>query len=146
MQCMAYFEWSNDYDLGVDAMNSEHQRLIALMNRLHDGWAAKAGPTLVGAALVELQRYTVEHFANEERFMASVEFPGLRTHKGIHETLLGQLRDHAEQFKRTQELGADFFHFLKFWLSAHIRGIDRKYGDHCAHQAAPARAGAGGRR
>ena len=34
-------------------------------------------------------------------------------------------------FKKSGEdkLGNDFFSFLAFWLSAHIKGIDKKYGN-----------------
>ena len=28
--------------------------------------------------------------------------------------------------------GKDFFNFLQLWLSAHIKNIDRKYGEHAA--------------
>jgi hemerythrin-like metal-binding protein len=131
---MAFFEWSAALDIGVDGMNKQHVKLIGIMNRLHDRKAAGAPTAELGTILGELQRYTIEHFAQEEAFMDSVKYPGLKNHKIMHANLLEKLAQHADAFRKTGQLGDDVFEFLRFWLSAHIRGIDRKYGDHCVAQ------------
>jgi hemerythrin len=45
------------------------------------------------------------------------------------QTLLENFSKHYESFNQNGKLTDDFFHFLKFWLSAHIQGIDKKYGE-----------------
>ena len=133
---MAYFDWETKYDVGVPPMNEQHQRLIALMNRLHDRCDAGAERTEVAQVVDELACYTVEHFAAEERYMASVNYPRLETHKLIHQELLAVLAKHRQVFGRTGTLGVEFFSFLKFWLASHIQGIDKQYGAHARVRAA----------
>ena len=66
--------------------------------------------------------------------MQSIGFPGLGSHKRIHASLLEQLNEHANAFEAGPgALPDQFFTFLKVWLTAHIVGIDAKYGEH-AHQ------------
>jgi hemerythrin len=52
--------------------------------------------------------------------------------------LLGQFQQHADAIKADNgRPPAEFFHFLKFWLTSHIKGIDVKYAAHAgAYRAA----------
>lgn len=128
---MSYFEWDNRYDLGIDKMNTEHRGLISLMNQLYDLNTSGASHAKLKADLLELERRTVEHFDHEEKYQASINFPGLTQHKNIHASLLKQFGEHKTRFIAAGKgLDLEFFAFLKLWLSAHIAGIDRKYADH----------------
>ncbi len=127
---MTYFEWSDKYDLHVDSMNNEHKILISLMNRLHRQNGEGASRAELATTLDELADFTVKHFSDEERYMESIEYPGLHTHKIIHKDLVSTLLDHKAAFDSGGELTSEFFQFLKLWLSAHIRGIDMKYARH----------------
>ena len=134
---MSYFEWNSNLDLGVDSMNDEHKHLIDLMNKLHALNESKSPHATLLRAVDDLAGYTVKHFADEEAFMASVNFPGLATHKLIHQQLLQQLSEQRDAFAQAGGTVPDaFFKFLKHWLSAHIKGIDMKYGRHANANAA----------
>ena len=127
-----FFEWDpNELSVNVPSMDQEHQILIALMNKLFERNAAGAAKAELGAILTELGQWTVKHFANEEQYMESIDFPGRQQHKLIHENLLTRFTEHQRNFEASDgPLTADFFGFLKLWLSAHIQGIDKKYGCH----------------
>ncbi|NQY99382.1 MAG: hemerythrin family protein [Bdellovibrionales bacterium] len=122
------FQWSaEEFGLGVQEMDNEHQILIKKMNKLYDAYEAGAEYLELKGLIEELANYTVEHFRDEEAFMESIGFEGLATHKIIHEQLLKQFTEHVDRFNQAQEIEPKFFDFLKVWLSAHIRGIDMKY-------------------
>lgn len=125
---MTIVAWNPNFDVGVDEMNEEHQVLIDLMNRLHDMYEADADRDEQGKTLEELAVFTVRHFTNEEKYMESIHYDKTDPHKRIHADLLANLGDFKEQFDRGQPLTSKFFSFLKLWLSAHIQGIDKKYG------------------
>ncbi|HPG24436.1 MAG: hemerythrin family protein [Spirochaetaceae bacterium] len=125
---MTVLAWSDAFDVGVDKMNEEHQRLIDLMNRLHDLYEGDASRSEQKKTFDELAKYTVKHFADEEAYMESIEWPGLVTHRHIHAKLLDDLGTHKAAFDKGGELSSKLFSFLKIWLKAHIQGIDRKYG------------------
>ena len=129
-----FFEWdSSKYGLDVREMDAEHQKLIALMNTLHVLHEKHAGRLELGKALGDLASYTARHFADEEAYMAKIDYPELRVHAGVHKSLLARVSGFATDFQKTGTLDDSFFMFLKVWLKAHICGIDMKYSQH-AHK------------
>lgn len=130
---MPIMEWDSSLDVGVDAMNDEHKQILDAMNRIHDavhaGWTGNDINRLVD----RLGQVCVAHFRDEEAYMASIGFPGLKTHATIHKDLLDRFAGYAAHIKAAGgEVEQGYFHFLRYWLRAHIKGIDTKYGAHAA--------------
>jgi hemerythrin-like metal-binding protein len=127
---MAFLQWEEQLDVHVDGMNQEHTELIRLMNKVHDASSAGAGHALVARAVDELVKYTQKHFRDEEAYMASIGFGGLKSHQLIHRDLLSRVGGFAQEFKaaRAERLPDDFFRFLRVWLVSHIQAVDTKYG------------------
>jgi hemerythrin-like metal-binding protein len=124
-----FFVWDpKTLSVGVNAMDVEHQMLIAKMNDLHAAWVRKAEREELGKLLLALAKCATEHFADEEAYMEKSGYAGIESHKAIHKKLLTRVGEHVAEFEKTGELGEAFFGFLAFWLSSHIRGIDVKYG------------------
>ena len=127
------FKWDvSKYTTHVDAMDKEHQVLIESMNTLFQLNEKKSPKVQLVKAVENLGQKTKAHFASEEKYLETVkEYTGLATHKVIHTNLLANYQKHVDAFKASssQQLPMDFFNFLTVWLSAHICGIDRKYGE-----------------
>lgn len=129
--------WNAALDVGVDAMNHDHQDILDAMNAVYDGsQAGDAGASMM-AKITRLGQITTRHFADEEAWMANHGYPDLARHKMIHEKLLSDFRDHAAAIGRAGGVPNDaFFNFLRLWLSAHITCIDVKYGRYAQPKAA----------
>ncbi len=135
---MAIMQWNEKLDVGVDEMNDEHRAMLDWMNKLHDRVTAGASKAEVVMLAQQLHATARRHFRSEEAYMASIGFPGLRTHKNIHDTLLETLGEHVRSISAGDgKVRPDFFIFLKVWLTAHIQGVDAKYGRRGAHEAEP---------
>ncbi len=126
---MGIMNWNENLDIGVNDMNNEHKNLLDYMNKLFDEYSAKASYEVQLGTLDKLKNATVEHFEHEEKYMEKIGWDQLATHKHIHKSLLETFGRHYGKFVETRALNDEFFHFLKFWLSAHIQGIDKKYGE-----------------
>lgn len=128
---MPIMTWDQSLDVHVDAMNREHKDILDAMNRIYDADArGQTGPAIM-AMIGELGRITVKHFQDEEAFMASIKFPDLDRHKLVHARLLTNFTEHVGKIDAAGgKASQDFFNFLRYWLSAHIRGLDIKYGEH----------------
>ena len=130
---MPIMTWDQSLDIGVSAMNDDHKQILDAMNRIYD--ASEAGRTgeEVNRLVSRLGEICVAHFKDEESYMASIGFPGLPNHKFVHVALLERYAEHAAQIKAAGGRADNvFFHFLQHWLTAHIKGIDVKYGEHAA--------------
>lgn len=126
---MGIMSWNETLDIGVKDMNNEHKNLLELMNELYDHFNAKASYKVQKGILDKLKDATVEHFEHEEKYMHKIGWDQLPQHQYIHKNLLETFGRHYQKFTESRTLSDDFFHFLKFWLSAHIQGIDKKYGE-----------------
>ena len=124
-----FFVWNPaEYSLEIEAMDEEHQVLIAKMNHLAARNDAGASKAELSTALRDLGRYTVRHFDDEEAYLASIHYPKLDTHRAIHRDLLRSLHEHIAAFESGDgKVSAKFLGFLKLWLGAHIKGIDMQY-------------------
>ena len=125
-----FYIWSDaELGLNVREMDKEHQELVLRMNDLYNGVENKVPTKQVQALIDSLAQYTVKHFTDEEAYMEKLGFPGLPTHKIIHQQLLTQFGNFVEEFKKTSVVTPAFFEFLKVWLTSHIKGIDKKYSE-----------------
>lgn len=125
---MSLMVWDNTLALGVQAMDGEHKELLALMNKIHDGFLAGA---VVNDTVARLGAACARHFADEEAFMQSIAYPELNVHKLLHKQLLEKYAHHVGAIKAGGgKANEAFFSFLKLWLVSHIKGIDAKYAAH----------------
>ena len=77
-------------------MNSEHKKLIDLMNKVYDLHEAKASQDQMVPVLMNLVNYTIEHFKHEEEHMEAIDFPETELHKRVHADLLRRLGEYDE--------------------------------------------------
>jgi hemerythrin-like metal-binding protein len=125
----SFFKWDKErLTTHVDAMDQEHIKLIDIMNHLYARHEAKATKSELSSIIRELASWTTTHFDHEEKFFATLPYTQASVHKKIHHDLLERLRQHQAEFEKSGQLTPDFFRFLKTWLTAHIMGIDTKYG------------------
>jgi len=134
---MPIMTWDASLDVGVDAMNHEHQEILDAMNRIYDARAKGTTGPVIDNLVARLGAVTHRHFADEEAFMRKIGYPEFERHRTLHQRLLDQFNTHAQQIKAGGGVADDgFFNFLKFWLTSHIKGIDVKYGAHARGLAA----------
>lgn len=132
----SFFKWDQErLSTHVEAMDNEHKKLINIMNKLYERYEAKASKAEIGAVVRELASWTVTHFDHEEKFFDTLPYSQAAVHKKIHKDLIARLQGHQAEFEKTGTLTPAFFQFLKTWLTAHIMGIDTKYGVIAAQKA-----------
>ena len=70
--------WKEEYNIGVDVIDKEHQRLFKIINKLFvfgkeekkSQWACQEG-------IKYFKDHAMKHFAEEEKYMASVGYEAL---------------------------------------------------------------------
>ncbi|MFA7405376.1 MAG: bacteriohemerythrin, partial [Pelobacteraceae bacterium] len=120
--------WSRSYSVGVNQMDSEHQRLIDIINNLYSAMRSGRSKDAIGSILDELVDYTKTHFAHEERLMRDSGYAGFDEQKRAHESLISQVMEIQNKYRAGTALGQEVMNFLKNWLVNHIQGLDKRYG------------------
>jgi len=120
--------WNDKFSVEIEEFDSQHKRLITLVNELHEAMMKGKAEDSLHRVLHELVGYTKTHFAAEERFMQTHRFGGYLAHKAEHDKLTKQVVDFQREFREGKiALSISLLNFLKTWLTEHIMGTDKKY-------------------
>ncbi len=121
------FKWSSDFNLNVNAMDSEHINLVNKINIFADCLDSDVYSEKSVQAFNDLANTAIKHFENEEKFMQSFNFIEFVPHKKIHEKLISGVLEVGENLKRKNIDPSAVMNFLNDWLVGHILGQDMKY-------------------
>lgn len=124
-------EFSDEYLIGIDLIDKEHQELFRIVdraNQLVKSYDAVSGYDKIIHILDELKVYTIEHFQDEEEYMTSIHYEGLAAQKRAHEAFINKLENiELDKIQNNpQEYLQELLEFLLGWLINHILNTDKK--------------------
>lgn len=129
------FEFTDDFRTGIGLIDDEHKTLFDIINRVRDAIDEPMRSDkfdVIMKIIGELRDYTVRHFADEEKYMASINYSGLALQKAVHEAFIDKVSDldvhelsYAEEDQQTEYLES-LVDFLADWLVNHIMNMDKK--------------------
>ncbi len=123
-----FFKWSSSYSVGINTIDSQHQELVNILNRLFIAVSKREGDKAIAGILDGLMGYTKEHFTLEERLMQQAKYKDLEAHKLEHKKLIEQLDQLCKKHLLEEKpIYFEMLSFLKTWLKDHIQGVDMKY-------------------
>jgi hemerythrin-like metal-binding protein len=76
--------WSQQYSVGLPALDAQHQRLLGMVNSLLEQQQSGVAGSSAAQTLAEMSRYANEHFRDEERCMGRAGYPALDAHRSEH--------------------------------------------------------------
>ena len=74
-----YVAWKSYYSVGDPAMDAEHQRLLALINKIYEAVQRGDDEVVAKSALNVMLQYALSHFQHEEQLMRERGFPTSRS-------------------------------------------------------------------
>ncbi|MBN2011531.1 hemerythrin family protein [candidate division KSB1 bacterium] len=126
---MAFFQWDPSYSVNIRQLDSDHKKLIDLVNTLHEAMKAGKAKDVLMAIFTDLETYTKTHFANEERLLEQHRFPGLIQQQMEHRMFVQKVAEQKKVFEETHiSTAMPIMNFLMEWLKKHILNSDKKYG------------------
>lgn len=125
------FAFTDEYRTGIEIVDEEHAELFRIIRRandliteelLHDKYDE------IMSVLDELRNYTIRHFADEEEYMANINYEGLAVQKKTHEMFVDKLNDINldDLDDNQQQYLIELVDFLLMWLVNHILKMDKK--------------------
>jgi hemerythrin len=116
---------------GVDEIDAQHRELFARIGQLLEASRNRRSREEVVRLLEFLGQYVVEHFAAEERIMASAGYPQLDGHHAEHVQFVKELEILRHELK--SEGPSNLFvirvgNRVTEWLREHIYRTDRSLG------------------
>ena len=128
---MQIIEWDKTYELGIQAIDDHHRKLIELLNSSYDLLLLSADKAEIQLILYELAEYADYHFDAEERLMNEASYKGLMPHVDKHNSFKDQIAVLMKDYlSSSPNVNTDIILFLSDWLKKHILKDDRKFAVH----------------
>ncbi len=122
--------WKEEYNIGVDVIDKEHQRLFKIINKLFAfGKEEKKSQWACQEGIKYFKDHAMKHFAEEEKYMTSIGYAGLEVHRHLHEGFrrktLPALEKELEQTNYSEDAVDHFLGVCAGWLIGHTLTEDR---------------------
>lgn len=120
--------WTDDLSVKNEMLDAEHQKWILILNDFYQGLMDKKPKEKLLELVIAMLDYTKYHFASEEKYMKSINYPKLAEHQEKHRFYEAKISEYHERIKEGKMLlSLEVTNFLKTWLINHIRGVDQQY-------------------
>lgn len=126
---MDFFHWNPGFELGVAEIDTQHRRLVTLINELSGAMAEGGLLRDTRAVFEELREYAVMHFRDEECLLhaSSLSDEEKAAHVRAHQRFVEQTQALSAHPRLHQaEVSQQVLEFLTGWLVTHILGQDRR--------------------
>lgn len=119
--------WTKQLSVGNAVIDSEHQNLIVMIDRIESMIKANNASSL-SQDLEQLERSLCAHFINEERIAQAVNFP-FDKNKQEHKFVLKEFQRMKDELLAkngilTDSAAKQYSNFLSDWLTGHVMRED----------------------
>lgn len=123
-------KWDERFNIGVPSIDKAHRKLFSIVHKLIDLSKDKNnGKWACAEGIKYFKSHAIEHFADEEAYMESIDYQGYEIHKRLHDDLrfktLPALEKDLTESDYSQESMQHFIGICLGWLTAHIIIEDR---------------------
>jgi len=127
MNTVTLIEWRDEFKIGIEEVDFEHQELIELINELYSETKEADSYMSVIYFLGEIYAKISAHFALEEKIMSDLKYDQYEDHKEDHERLLDDIRDIMDEFADEPTLDEEkFADRLNNWFINHFSTKDAR--------------------
>jgi hemerythrin len=124
--------WHESLSVGIAQIDEQHKEWFRRAENLFEAGKQGKAKEYIGEMLEFLDSYTKKHFADEERYMQQIGYPGLDEQKKAHAAFISQLaklRDDYESSSGSISVIIAANKIVIDWLTKHISNLDRKIGE-----------------
>ena len=126
---MVFFEWKEQYELGMPHIDLQHTMIVNMINELYMSLETREEEETTSKILEKLLCYVEDHFASEEAAMRENNYPHQDAHLAAHDAFRVKVtRLHHIPLTGGKIAGYELSEFLKDWLLEHIAQVDKAFG------------------
>ncbi|MCP4986169.1 MAG: bacteriohemerythrin [Colwellia sp.] len=136
---MAELVWEQGMSVGIDSLDNDHKKLIAILSRLVSAKDENHQKDSIIDIFEKLEYYCQSHFEREETLLASINYQQFDSNKKSHQAFINKIPELKEQWlsavSEPEAVKEKIVLFLQEWLVKHIQeeALDYASAIHC-HQ------------
>jgi len=124
---MESISWKNEFSVGVAEMDSQHKKLLAMIERLVQEQNQLTDPRTIADLLTEMTDYAAEHFRAEEYLMAEYGYEHKARQVLQHQAFIDKTHEFMNASVGPNILSNALLEYLNSWLISHILHEDMQY-------------------
>ena len=124
-------QWTQEFSVGVEEIDSQHKELFDRINNLDSAMKQGRAKEEVVRLIEFLNKYVIVHFGAEEKYMTDHGYAGYALHKTKHDWFkkeFSDIRTKLDSEGITPDLIMLSNNLLITWFSSHVRSIDMMLG------------------
>lgn len=126
---MPILEWKDAYSIGNAKIDSEHMKLVEMINTAHASVDSSTSNRDVEKLVDSMVEYAKNHFATEEKYMSEYGYPDMQNHVNEHWQFVTKISADVPFADGPILPGTvKILSFLADWLVWHILESDKKLG------------------
>jgi len=124
-------EWKDEYLIGVEHIDAQHQSLFAKVvefSEIVEAGVEKNKEEII-AGIKFLKEYALKHFADEEAYQKSINYPEFSEHQAQHKSFVQTVLNTERELKASNYAEGDVYKLLNtlsVWLVFHVANSDQK--------------------
>lgn len=118
---MSHFKWLDEYNIGNDEIDRQHQYLFDLANQIVD---PENDPQKTHHNVLALVYYVREHFNDEQSLMQQCDYPRSQEHIQKHDELIQRLTEISADINTGEASPEEIMSFMQNKLLEHIFHLD----------------------
>lgn len=125
--------WTANLSVGVAQIDDQHKAWFEKAEKLFEAGKNNQAKEYIGELLGFLDSYTKKHFADEERYMQSINYPEFAQQKQAHTAFIANLTKLRNDFTSSGGNIAVIINANQIvvdWLTKHISNMDKKIGEY----------------
>jgi hemerythrin-like metal-binding protein len=125
---MPLITWGPKLEIGIGIIDSQHRRLVDLINQLDEAITAGRGSDVVAETLKGLIDYTHTHFRTEQELLKEHNYEDYALHCREHRIFTDQIEIYRDRLDAgSLRISSDVMGYMRGWLLTHIGSSDRAY-------------------
>lgn len=125
---MNFFEWKDNYSVGIKEIDDQHKKLFEIVNQLYNAFQYNTQNEEMMEILENLASYTKYHFKTEENLFTKYNYGQQKEHIALHEEFVDKVKKWIDANKAGKtSITYEIMNFLRNWLVNHIQDEDKKY-------------------
>ena len=132
---MAFFEWKDEYSVGIHRIDVQHIEIIRLMNELFEAMKKGKQDVIIKTIFVELLKYANYHFGLEVKLFGIYHYEDEKKHIEEHEFFINKVKElMIKEYLENKGVALDTLHFLRSWFEKHMMITDMEYCRYFSHK------------